>query len=167
VEIAVASPRSSASSTIAFSEKRAPERNSRSNCPLCCNSSIRPSVAITCWRTAAPSRRLSDDLQIGATARGLLAEIHGGEPDADSIVVRTDSAGAPEKSRKICGKRGTTFLCPLPLAHNHINSLPATRMRQLSKISRIDPHSFRVTVWDFGYFADDRNLLKIEGAARF
>jgi hypothetical protein len=48
VEIAVASPRSSASRTIAFSEKRAPERNSRSNCPLSCSSSIRPSVAITC-----------------------------------------------------------------------------------------------------------------------
>jgi hypothetical protein len=30
---------------------RAPERNSRSSCPLACNSSMRPSVAITCWRT--------------------------------------------------------------------------------------------------------------------
>jgi hypothetical protein len=55
----VASPRSSASRTIALSAKRAPERNSRSNCPLSCKSSIRPSVAITCWHTAAPSRRLS------------------------------------------------------------------------------------------------------------
>src|SRR5271165_6005400 len=33
VAIVVASPRSSASSTIAFSAKRAPERKSRSNCP--------------------------------------------------------------------------------------------------------------------------------------
>ena len=33
-----------------------------------------------------------DDLQIGATAGGFLAEVHGGEPDADSILVRTDSA---------------------------------------------------------------------------
>ena len=29
------------------------------SCPLACNSPIRPSVAITCWRTAEPSRRLS------------------------------------------------------------------------------------------------------------
>src|SRR5271157_5449562 len=77
-----------------------------------------------------------DDLQIGATARGLLAEIHGGELDADSIVVRTDSASAPEKSRTICGKRGTTFLRPLPLAHIHINGLRAAPMLQLSKISQ-------------------------------
>ena len=33
-----------------------------------------------------------DDLQIGATAGGFLAEVHGGEPDADLILVRTDSA---------------------------------------------------------------------------
>ena len=90
VEIAVASPRSSASSTIALSAKRAPERKSRSNCPLSCRSSIRPSVAITCWRTAALAPAL-DDLQIGATAGGLLAEIHGGELGADSILVRTVS----------------------------------------------------------------------------
>src|SRR5574337_553130 len=32
-----------------------------------------------------------DDLQIGAAARGLLAEIHGGKPAADSMPVRTDS----------------------------------------------------------------------------
>jgi hypothetical protein len=38
---------------------RAPDRNSRSNCPLACSSSMRPSVAITCWRTWLPSRRLS------------------------------------------------------------------------------------------------------------
>ena len=50
--------RLSESSTIALSAKRAPERSSRSNCALACNSSIRPSAAITCWRTAAPSRRL-------------------------------------------------------------------------------------------------------------
>ena len=31
----------------------------RSSCPLSCRSSTRPSVAITCWRTAAPSRGLS------------------------------------------------------------------------------------------------------------
>ena len=33
-----------------------------------------------------------DDLQIGATDRGFLAEVHDGEPDANSILVRTDSA---------------------------------------------------------------------------
>src|SRR5208337_882836 len=36
-----------------------------------------------------------DDLQRGATARGLLAEIHGGAPDADSELVRTVSASHP------------------------------------------------------------------------
>ena len=35
-------------STMAFAAKRAPERSSRSNWPLACSSSKRPSVAITC-----------------------------------------------------------------------------------------------------------------------
>src|SRR5271166_2606093 len=46
-----------------------------------------------------------DDLQIGATAGGLLAEIHGGEPGADSILVRTLSACSPNKSTTIKGQR--------------------------------------------------------------
>ena len=100
VEIAIPSPRSSASSTIALSAKRAPERKSRSNCPLFCRSSALPSVAITCWRTAAPSRRALDDLQIGATAEGLLAEIHGGKPGANSNLVRTPTAYAQIKASK-------------------------------------------------------------------
>ena len=37
-----------------------------------------------------------DDLQIGAAAGGLLAEIHGGEPGAESILVRKVSACNPE-----------------------------------------------------------------------
>ena len=37
-----------AESTIALLAKRAPDRNSRSSCPLSCSSSYRPSVAITC-----------------------------------------------------------------------------------------------------------------------
>src|SRR5262249_24063382 len=40
-----------AESTSALLAKRAPDRNSRSSCPLSCSSSYRPSVAITCWRT--------------------------------------------------------------------------------------------------------------------
>jgi len=35
-------------STMALVAKRAPERTSRSSWPLACNSSKRPSVAITC-----------------------------------------------------------------------------------------------------------------------
>jgi hypothetical protein len=44
---------------MALAAKRAPERTSRSTWPLACNSSKRPSVAITCWRTCSPSRRLA------------------------------------------------------------------------------------------------------------
>ena len=44
-------------------------------------------------------------------------------------------ASAQEKSREKCRKRGTTFARPPPLAHNHIKSLRAAPMRQLSKIS--------------------------------
>src|SRR5574337_1443119 len=50
-----------------------------------------------------------DDLQIGAAARGLLAEIHGGKPAADSMPVRTDSAKRSQKSTKISAQRGTTL----------------------------------------------------------
>ena len=58
-ELVVASPAATASTTMALAAKRAPERSRRSNCPLSRKSSTRPSVAMTCWRTAAPSRRLS------------------------------------------------------------------------------------------------------------
>ena len=57
--LAVTSPAATASTTMALAAKRAPERSNRSNCPLSRKSSTRPSVAMTCWRTAAPSRRLS------------------------------------------------------------------------------------------------------------
>jgi hypothetical protein len=53
VETVAASPRSTASSMMALAANRAPERSSRSSCPLACNSSIRPSVAITCRREGA------------------------------------------------------------------------------------------------------------------
>src|SRR5271166_4123078 len=76
-----------------------------------------------------------DDLQIGATAGGLLAEIHGGEPGADSNLARTLSACSPNKSTTIKAKRGTTISRSLPIAPNHINGLRRTPMRQLSKIS--------------------------------
>jgi hypothetical protein len=46
--------------------KRGPDRNSRSSCLPFCNPSYRPNVAITCWRTWSLTRRLLDDLQIGA-----------------------------------------------------------------------------------------------------
>src|SRR5271166_2622371 len=80
-----------------------------------------------------------DDLQIGATVRGLFAEIHGGEPGADSILVRTLSACSPNKSTTIKAKRGTTISRSLPIAPNHINGLRRTPMRQLSKISQEAP----------------------------
>jgi hypothetical protein len=52
-------PSATAPTTMALSAKRAPDRNSRSNCPLWRRSSRRPSVAMTCWRTAPSSRRFS------------------------------------------------------------------------------------------------------------
>ena len=58
-ELVVTSPAAKASTTMALAAKRAPERSRRSSCPLSRKSSTRPSVAMTCWRTAAPSRRLS------------------------------------------------------------------------------------------------------------
>ena len=62
----IAVPSLRASTTIALAAKRAPDRRSRSNWPLSCRSSTRPSVAITCWRTCAPSSAF-DDLKIAAT----------------------------------------------------------------------------------------------------
>ena len=58
-ELVVATPAANASTTMAFAAKRAPERSRRSSWPLSRKSSTRPSVAMTCWRTASPSRRLS------------------------------------------------------------------------------------------------------------
>src|SRR5208337_4506146 len=85
-----------------------------------------------------------DDLQIGATAGGLLAEIHGGEPGADSILVRTLSACSPNKSTTIKAKRGTTISRSLPIAPNHINGLRRTPMRQLSKISQTARRAWQI-----------------------
>ena len=42
-----------------FRSEAPPDRSNRSSWPLSRKSSMRPSVAITCWRTCAPSRRLS------------------------------------------------------------------------------------------------------------
>src|ERR1700677_1760395 len=42
-----------------------------------------------------------DNLEIGATAGGLLAEKHGAEPRGDSFVAHTKSTGAPDKSIEI------------------------------------------------------------------
>jgi hypothetical protein len=81
----------------------APERNSRSSCPLTWRSLSRPRVAITCWRTVADAPAL-DDLQINPPARLLLAEIH------DSPVVRTYLHDRQQKSDQNQRKRGTTRL---------------------------------------------------------
>ena len=55
-----------------------------------CNSSKRPSVAITCWRTWSPSRGL-DDLQIGAPGR-----VCGGSTWRRSACLRTQ----PHRAKK-------------------------------------------------------------------
>ena len=57
--ILIAASSATALSIIALAANRAPERNRRSSWPLACKSPKRPSVAITCWRTWSPSRRLS------------------------------------------------------------------------------------------------------------
>ena len=83
-----------------------------------------------------------DDLQIGAAAGGLLAEIHGGEPDANSIEVRTEPTRDPEKSSTIGRKRGTTPSRPRTLASNHINALHPPGMLQLSISLNSRRHSY-------------------------
>ena len=72
-----------------------------------------------------------DDLQIGATAGGLLAEIHGGEPNAESIVVRTVSAHSLEKSIIIKAQRGTTISRLGTPTSKQINGLDSTFRHQL------------------------------------
>ena len=74
-----------------------------------------------------------DDLQIGAAAGGLLAEIHGGEPGADSILVRTVSACAPKKSIEIIQNVALHYSRPPPVAQI-ISIAYASPMLQLSKI---------------------------------
>ena len=77
-------------------------------------------------RTLAPA---FDDLQIGAAVGGL-AEIHGGEPRDNSILVRTAPARTLQKSTKINARRGTTLSQLPPIAVNNINELAApTRNR--------------------------------------
>jgi hypothetical protein len=78
--LAVTSPDATASTRIALSAKRAPERSNRSNCPLRCNSSSRPSVAFPLLAHHGAFAPAFDDLEVGAAAGGLLAEIHGAEP---------------------------------------------------------------------------------------
>ena len=98
----VASPRSSASSTIAFSANRAPERSSRSSCPLACSSSIRPSVAITCWRTEAPragSRRSADTRDRRRSSCGNTWRGTGRRLDRGAHSIRPDSAKLKGQSR--------------------------------------------------------------------
>ena len=116
VEIAVASPRSSASSTMALSANRAPERSSRSSCPLSLQILDPPERRDHLLADRCALAPALDDLQIGAAARSLLAEIHGGKPAADSMSVRTKSAAIPRKSSEIGTKRGTTFSRPRTLA---------------------------------------------------
>ena len=77
-----------------------------------------------------------DDLQIGAAAGSLLAEIHGGEPGGESILVRTASARNPPKIKANLRNTWHYNIAPLPIASNHINGLRLTRIRQLSKISQ-------------------------------
>ena len=76
-----------------------------------------------------------DNLQIGAAAGGLLAEIHSREGDIESVLVRTISACNPKESTKILAKRGTTFSQFVPFAPNHIKGLRSARMPQVLKIS--------------------------------
>src|SRR5271157_4677481 len=57
--IVVASPVSTAESSIALSVKRAPERTSRSSSPLALSASSRPRVATTLWRGLPSTRWLS------------------------------------------------------------------------------------------------------------
>ena len=133
-EIVVASPRSSASSTIALSAKRSRAQQAL-QLPAFLQFVDPPEGRdhlLAHRRALAPAL---DDLQIGAAARGLLAEIHGGKPEADSMPVRTESVCIPTKSSKIDEKRGTTFSCPLTLRSSHINDLRNARRRQLLKIS--------------------------------
>ena len=72
----IAVPSLRASTTIAFAAKRAPDRRSRSNCPLTQVLDTPEGgdhlLADLCTFAAA-----FDDLEIGATAGGLLAEVHG------------------------------------------------------------------------------------------
>ena len=67
-----------------FGGEAGAERSRRSNCPLSRKSSTRPSVAMTCWRTAAFATAF-DDLEIGAPARGFLRKYMTGSHGSDSL----------------------------------------------------------------------------------
>ena len=54
-----------------------PEAMREASAPEARNSSARPTLAITLWRTAAPSRLVLDDLHVAAFAGLLEAEEHG------------------------------------------------------------------------------------------
>jgi len=69
-----------------------------------------------------------DDLQIGAAAGGLLAEIHGA---GDSSRVRTGSPWMLRKSTKIYQRRGTILPRPSLLASNNNNGLSRASAPQL------------------------------------
>ena len=117
--------------------KRAPERNGRSNCPLSCNSSIRPRVAITCCRTDAPRvdfRRFADRRDLprsscGNTWWGTEGRLN---------VVRTESLYTPSKSIEICIDCGTTLQQPPPIAINNINDLDAATPRNCKRSVKQD-----------------------------
>ena len=72
----IAVPSLTASTTMALAEKRAPDRRSRSNCPLVqiFDTPERGDHLLADLRAFAPA---FNDLEIGTTARGLLAEVHG------------------------------------------------------------------------------------------
>ena len=74
-----------------------------------------------------------DDLQIGAAARGLFAEIHGGMPGADSMLVRTESAAIP---RTIKQNRRKTWHYIFAAAHPRPNQINGLRARRCSNCRR-------------------------------
>src|SRR5947209_19986137 len=61
-----------------------------------------------------------DDLQIGASGRGLAAKVHGG---ASACWCAHRAAIRPKNSTKIPPERGTTFSHQRPLGTSKINSL--------------------------------------------
>jgi len=78
--LGTASPAATASRTIALVAKRRRPNRAAAPLPLWRNSSRRPTVAITCWRTAGPAPA-SRRLQIGAAAGSLLRKYSGAEPE--------------------------------------------------------------------------------------
>ncbi len=130
---AFASPRSSASSTIALSAKRAPEAQKPLQLPAFLQLVDPPQGGDNLLAYRRPLTPTFDNLQIGAAWRGLPAEIHGGEPRDDSIVVRTPSPHTQPKSIEKCTARGTTLSQSPPIPINNINDLDAAAPRNCKR----------------------------------